>query len=376
MTLRIYEVIRNASVIFTVTGLVTAMHSADVRGRVTIQSNQPLQGAVVLLARDAGKQKTITLTDSKGRYRMKDVTPDKYALEISKDGQVVYQAIISVGSEGMLKDVVLSVKDSSQPLRAVSLDRRAKSGVYVLEEDGAISYIAGNLDTQNRRLVGSIGPSPTPGNLVSMESDGKQFIFVTSTTDEGGHGLLEQFRADDKKLIHYWITPTFCSGIDIDPSTKTLYLSSATRAEAYEMRLQEKKLVAPLFQISGAPAFVDIAIDTKRKQLFFADTSGRVLVSSSPGKLPSETFRVNGTPVGMVFDPESDAVYVAVHSGEIYRTEIGGSHPTPVLFARNRNLKELSGLSIRPDGVLLVTAYHINSIFILDKDGHFQGIDP
>lgn len=259
------------------------------------------------------------------------------------------------------------------PMHAVALDRTAPDGVYALEQDGTVSEVHTNSQAV-RRIVGKIESTDSPADITSLREPTLTTVIVTANEVKTGSGRIYVFFQDSRRS-QYWSVKSVCGGVDVDPRTHTVYFADLLYGRLMSLDLNNpsagEKYVAMLPKTSVPSAVV---FDGNNARVFVADNgNGNVYLVNLGSRTGTLLTQIKNTsPSALVYDNSTKTLYVGEASaGRIYSIALDKKPITAKLFASNARLRQLSGLSLRPNGELFVSDVQQETIFTVSRSGQF-----
>jgi DNA-binding beta-propeller fold protein YncE len=165
--------------------------------------------------------------------------------------------------------------------------------------------------------------------------------------------------------------PGWYSGLALDPSTKTLYMTNTNSSEVFKLSLVEAALKKSYVVSVPGKVIGPVAVDSVRQRLFTADVArGTLYTTTLANRKVQVLAKVDGEPAALTFEPSSERLYVVDAAGSrIWLLELKSNPVAPKLFAAGQGLNDPRGIAVDASGNLYVANKGSGTILAFDKSG-------
>src|SRR5262249_37840666 len=152
-----------------------------------------------------------------------------------------------------------------------------------------------------------------------------------------------------------WNIDTICAGVDIDSATRVVYLANPIKREIYSLNLDIGKWET-FARIPESDSLGALLFDKRTRRIYVGDAgTGKIYLVETGSRSVRTLLRIRGVPSALALDEGRRKLYIADAANKKVWSADADRKSTPKDFVGTPELNNLSGLSMNPDGTLLLS---------------------
>lgn len=242
------------------------------------------------------------------------------------------------------------------------------SDLFVLDFWGTVHRLRQSENSVAELGHFSLENNPRPIDMACAVWGGQESLIVTQYA--AGTSSVTRYSLNGKAL-QTWYLRGLASGVDLNPSDGSVYVSTSDTAEIYKLVLGAKQNQASyVTEVNDARKLGPLVLDGGKGTLYVADLARGMVFACILSTKRCRTFVSGfGAPTALYLDQESAMLYIADAARKaIFTAKTTLTNPVATRLISN-SLKSPSGVALTRGSVLAVSDYNADRVFFFSRTG-------
>ena len=269
---------------------------------------------------------------------------------------------------------------AAQTWHPIAAAKTPGSSLFLLTSEGQV--VALNLTASSGSVVGHFAfhilGNPVDMTMGTFNSQPALFIASNNVVSGVPQGRIVAFTTEGRRIAD-WPFQGLVGGLTFDIPSQTLYFSSGSEPDVYQLSPQPGARPQRVASVSGAQKLGPLAIGPKHERLFLSDAQGDIYFMGIAGSAhrvgPLGHTRV---PQAVLVSPSAQVLYIADSgTGQIVALPAGPKMPAvSPNFTPPGSFPNPSGLAWLDPAHLIVADQRNGSVYIVDLSGKIVATIP